>query len=155
MISTAQFLTGQIITTMTGINGIWQSWHLASITGIWQPAYILCLSQNQKAKHRSGALPHTPRFIALVSREAKKKSDTLCAASLINPHRRSGRSSALPYPPVWESTYSISRCFSEFQIKSPCCPWHGVHFMTNFWPTIFPVSLHFVFLWFFVIRGKI
>ena len=53
-----------------------------------------------------GALPHTPRFIALVSGEAvmslmKKEAMLLHTASPINPHGRSGRSSALPYPPLW------------------------------------------------------
>ena len=34
-----------------------------------------------------------------------------------NPIRRSGRSSALPYPPIWESDYIIPQFYKIFTLK--------------------------------------
>ena len=101
-------MTGLTTTTMTDTNGNWRSWRQASFTVISLPGSIHCL-ENLLLEEFQGALPLDPEVyrsvpqglatgISSVSMQQKRAIPYGTAPSEAS--RRSGRTSALPYPPI-------------------------------------------------------
>ena len=96
-------MTGSITTTRIVASGSCLSLLQTSTTNTSRPVSIHF--QSMLSLH-PGALPRPPRFNALHTKGRHKKSDTACVPPSRDSDRRSGRSSALPYPPSEQGEYN-------------------------------------------------